>query len=208
MQGPQLAVAALLADSLALLAAGVEDYRRLEVPDYMYYPLLAAPFAAYALAPGLARAALLAMAAAALAALSLARRAGKVASGDALAFARVPAMAYLGALALPSAAAFAAGYLAAVAATYAARLRGLLCGGGLPLGGARVRRERYMDRYVFPPGAGLEDDWGAIEERKRALLESSGGECLEARLGLPFVFFFSLGYLAAAAAAFAASALA
>ena len=204
MHGLQLAAAAVLADSLALLAAGVEDYRSLEVPDYMYYPLLATPFAAYALAPGLARAALLAMAAAALAALHLARRAGKVASGDALAFVRVPAMAYLGALSLPSAAAFAAGYLAA-AATYAARLRGLLCGGGLPLGAARVRRERYMDRHVFPPGAGLEDDWEAIEERKRALLESSGGECLEARLGLPFVFFFSLGYLAAAATAFAAS---
>ena len=198
----ELFLLALLVDSAALLAAGLMDYRRLEVPDGMYYPLLATPFAAYLLAPGLLRAALLGLAGLLLLVFLLAHRARNVAEGDLLVFIRIPAVVFVAvaSAAGPLVVAAFVGGLAAAVAIFAARLGRALCQASLR-GIAYVRRERYMDLYVFPPGVDFEDDWEAIRARKMALLEASQGECLEARLGLPLVFIFSLGYLAAVAAA-------
>lgn len=92
----------------------------------------------------------------------------------------------------------AVGVLVAYILYYIKEIRPVLCKGGLFFTTALVRREAYLTNpFIFPAGVKVEMVTDEEVEKLKRSAASGGEDCIEAYVGVPYVFIFAVGYFVA-----------
>lgn len=183
----------VLADSIILFLAGLYDLKRVVFSNTVYYGLLT--LAGLPLGLIWWRNATIILIALPVTILLVALiLLGYLGLADYVVAIRIPMLVYVFSQAPASAVAFIIGYLLAWLYFIVYYVRPILCPGERLLGGKvyRVKASEAWREYVLPAYAGLNDD---VEEWRRRIVKRN--ICVEAVVGVPFVFVYSAGYLAA-----------
>lgn len=193
-------VSLLLADAAGLVLAGYYDIKKVEFSVLAIPPLLAIPLVLYYFMWNTIPAfSLLAIAINGIFVVVMAL--GRMGYMDIVISVRVPFLYTLFYFANP--ALVLVGFIAGTTASYlyyfAKYVAPILCPDAKPFGRVvKVKKEAIMLNYVFPPGVSLEADSEKLAKVKRKMFESSS-DCVDAVVGVPFIFVFSLGYAVALA---------
>jgi len=185
----------LAVDALFTFVLGVKDLRETEF-EFYYLPLsFIVPAAIYILAPNPLLLAFAAVMTVLFVALILSGRAGYMDLALAL---RAPFVLLTATQNAYSLVGFAAGMIAAYLLYMYRYIVPALCEKRIVVfGRVKVRKEALLMKYIFPPDAHVEDE--NVEEIKKKLITALVGKCVDAYVGVPLIFVFSVGYAVAVA---------